>query len=67
MIPSPRDVILNGGEAAVRDRTIAGAFDVVDRVPQVARSIPDLADSIAALSPTYGPSEGNRFLRMTVP
>ena len=24
------DVILNGGEAAVRDRTMVGGFDVVD-------------------------------------
>lgn len=28
------DVILNGGEAIVRDRTTAGSFDFVDRNAQ---------------------------------
>jgi hypothetical protein len=33
------DVILNGGEAAVRDRTTASGFDVVDGNSLGARSV----------------------------
>ena len=55
MIPSPRDVILNGGEAAVRDRTTAGALDVVDRTPQV--------HAAYRISPTLLPLSARRTVR----
>jgi hypothetical protein len=57
---SPCDVILNGGEAAVRDRTTAGAFDVVGWNSLVAHSVLALVDAIASVSPAYGLSERYR-------
>jgi hypothetical protein len=63
-------VILNGGEADVRDRTTAGRFDVVDGNVQGVCSMPDLGDRIAASHASYSPSEGCRpsqddFFEMT--
>jgi hypothetical protein len=49
-------VILNGGEAGVRDRTRAGSFDVVDGNAHAACSV--YGYSITALRASYGPSEG---------
>ena len=43
---SPSDVIPHGGEAAVRDRTTAGAFDVVDRNSPGAESVLDFVDDM---------------------
>ena len=53
-------VILNGGEAAVRDRTMAGRFDVVHGNAHAACSIYGPGYCIAALCVSYGPSEGYR-------
>ncbi len=44
------DVILNGGEATVRDRTSAGSIDFVDgNTPDVCNVL-DLRDCISAFS-----------------
>ncbi len=45
----PADVILNAGEAAVRDRATAGRFDVVEGKAQSACGVRDLGYRIAAL------------------
>jgi len=44
------DVILNGGEATVRDRTSAGSVEVVDGTASDVRNVQDLHDCISALS-----------------
>ena len=54
------DVILNGGEAGVRDLTSAESFDGVDGNASSACSLRDLGYCIAAFGASYGPSEGLR-------
>jgi hypothetical protein len=44
------DVILNGGEATVRDRTSAGSFDFVDGNAPDARNLQDLHDCTSTFS-----------------
>ena len=53
-------VILNGGEASVRDRMRVGSFDVVDGNAHAACSVYGLGYRIAALCASLGPSEGWR-------
>jgi hypothetical protein len=53
-------VILKRGEAALRDRTRAGRFDVVGGNAQAACTVCGLGYCIAALCVSYGPSEGYR-------
>jgi len=50
MTPPTADVILNGGEAAVRDRTTARGFDVVDGNSRGASSVGGCALSEYSLS-----------------
>jgi hypothetical protein len=54
------DVILNGGEATVRDPTSAGSIDFVDGNAREVRNVLDPRDRISAFSASYGPSEGYR-------
>jgi hypothetical protein len=44
------DVILNGGEATVRDPTWAGSIDFVDGNAPEVRNLSDLRDRISAFS-----------------
>ena len=44
------DVILNGGEATVRDRTAVGSVDFVDGNATDVRNVLDLRNGISAFS-----------------
>ena len=57
---SHSDVILNGGEAGVRDRTGAENSDEVNGNAHAARGVLDPIECIATLRASLGPSEGYR-------
>jgi len=60
-----RDVILNGGEAGVRDRTGAEGFGGVKGKHRGAGSGDGPGDAGAAGYASWGPSKGFALLRMT--
>ncbi len=66
MTTHSRDVILNGGEAAVKDRTTVEGLDVVDGSAQDAGSVESPIDTNAWVS-AKGPEVSGRRSRITTP